>query len=86
MGCKDEVGLGGVRPRQRLSFARVTNEMLDRKLDLWLDTSLDESRHDDKEAMSFNDKRAISLYEQSLTRVGKHYAVALPFKNNEAPS
>ena len=70
----------------RVSFARVTNEMLDRKLDLWLDTSFDESRHDDEEAMSFNDKRAISLYEQSLTRVGKHYAVALPFKNNEAPS
>ena len=70
----------------RVSFARVTNEMLDRKLDLWLDTSFDESRHDDEEVMSYDDKRAISLYEQSLTRVEKHYAVALPFKNNEAPS
>ena len=30
--------------------------------------------------MSFNDKRALSIYEQSATRVGKHHAVALPFK------
>ena len=70
----------------RANFVRVTNEMLDRKLDLWLDTRFQESRHDDEVAMSFNDKRVLSVYEQSATRVGKHHAVALPFKKGEAPT
>jgi len=60
-----------------INFVRTTNEMLDRKLD----TTFEESRHDDEVSMSFNDKRALSVYEQSVTRMGKHYAVALPFKD-----
>jgi len=69
----------------RTDFVRVSNEMLDRKLDLWLDTTFEENRHDDEVAMSFNDKRVLSVYEQSATRIGKHYAVALPFKECNDP-
>jgi len=69
----------------RTNFIRVSNEMLDHKLDLWLDTTFEKSRHDDEVAMSFNHKRVLSVYKQSATRVGKHYAVALPFKECDAP-
>ena len=59
--------------------------MPDRKLDLWLDTSFQESRHEDEVAMSFNDQRVLSVYEQSKIRVGQHHAVALSFKKGKDP-
>ena len=70
----------------RANFIRLTNEMLDRKLDLLLDTSFQESADDDEVDMSFDDKRAWSVYEQSATRVGKHHTVTLSFKKSETPA
>ena len=64
----------------RCNFVRTSNEELDRKLDFWLEANFEESRHDETLALSQNDKKVLSIYEKSLSRVGKHNSVPLPFK------
>ena len=64
----------------RCNFVRTSNEELDRKLDFWLETNFEESRHDETLALPQNDKKVLSIYEKSLSRVGEHYSVPLPFK------
>jgi len=66
---------------KRFNFVKISNADLDKKLDLWLETTFDESRHDETKALSLNDGKTISIYEKSVTRVGKNYSISLPFKS-----
>ena len=65
---------------KNLNFVRVSNEDLDAKLDLWLETNFDESRHDESKALSRDDGKVISIYQNSIKRVGNNYSISLPFK------
>ena len=65
---------------KNFNFVRVSNEDLDAKLDLWLETNFDESRHDESKALSRDDEKVISIYQNSVKRVGNNYFISLPFK------
>ena len=65
---------------KNFNFVRVSNENLDAKLDLWLETNFDESRHDESKALSRDDAKVISIYQNSVKRVGNNYSISLPFK------
>ena len=47
---------------------------------MWLETNFDESRHDESKALSRDDAKVISIYQNSVKRVGNNYSISLPFK------
>ena len=90
LGCQNEIWLDCLRPDKNLefneaknfNFLRVSSEDLDCKLDFWLETSFDESQHDEYKAMSRDNVKVLSIYENSVKRVGNNYSVSLPFKSD----
>ena len=64
----------------RCNFVRISDDILEKKVDLLLRESFAEKPYDFNQAPSVNDKIVLSKYKESIQNIGGHYQIELPFK------
>ena len=60
------------------NFMRISDDILEKKVDLLLHESFAEKPHDLNQAPSVNDKIVLSKYKESIQNIGGRYQIELP--------
>ena len=67
----------------RCNFLRLSDDVLEKKVDLLLHESFAEKPHDLNQAPSVEDKIVLNKYHESIKNIGNRFEIALPFKKKE---
>ena len=70
------------KPLTRYTFVRLSDEMLERKVDVLLHESFAERPHDFNQAPSINNKMVLENYKNSIKTVDDRCHIELPFKKD----
>ena len=62
---------------------RLSDDVLEKKVDLLLHESFAEKPHDFNQASSVEDKIVLNKYHETIKNIGNRFQIALPFKEKE---
>ena len=64
-----------------LSNVLCSDDSLNEQLHRYFNNEFSESLADDRKSMSLEDRKALSVYEESATEVNQHYQIGIPWRS-----